>query len=113
MSWGGPESLGGNLFSSPSATSWGSGRLDIFGVDNVPANPTLQHWFWQNSWLGPDLIGGSLNLNFSPSPVSWAAGRLDIFGVDGNTAALVVAKLEAMHLFIRRGLHVSLRLRLE
>jgi hypothetical protein len=87
MAWGGPESLGGNVASAPSAVSWVPagiigqvglyGRLDVFGVTTTR---TLQHWWWDNGWGGPESLGGKLV--GSPSAVSWAAGRLDVFGVD-------------------------------
>jgi hypothetical protein len=48
-SWGGPESLGGQLVEAPSAVSWAVGRLDVFarGTDG-----TLQHKWWDGvSWF--------------------------------------------------------------
>jgi hypothetical protein len=30
--WYGWENLGGNLYSNPAAVSWGSNRIDVFGI---------------------------------------------------------------------------------
>ncbi len=94
--WGGPELLGGNLPSSPSgigsgsvfppsAVSWAPNRLDVFGIDADTSQ--LVHWWWDNGWGGPELLGG--NLASAPSAVSWGPNRLDIFGIDADTNQLV------------------------
>ena len=59
----------------------GSWPPERFGIDGNTSQ--LAHWWYQNGWGGPELLGG--NLKYGVSAVSWAAGRLDIFGVDSNT----------------------------
>ncbi|WP_211194291.1 M12 family metallopeptidase [Pyxidicoccus fallax] len=76
------ESLGGGLVGSPSATSWGSGHLDIYvrGTDNA-----LWHrWFGNNAWSGWESLGGTLASE--PAAVAWSEGRIDVFarGTDGS-----------------------------
>ncbi|MGD0109095.1 MAG: hypothetical protein ABSC06_34435 [Rhodopila sp.] len=89
--WGGWESLGGtfNSSSSPVVVSWGSGRLDIFGlgIDNA-----MYHNWWDASgvtgpgWGGWESLGGVFNSSSSPATVSWGSGRLDIFGFGTDNA---------------------------
>jgi hypothetical protein len=92
------ESLGDPIAfnSPPAAVSWGSNRLDIFGVgvdtrlENPPKN-TMFHKWWDPTWTAPDgthwgpsrtdwqPLGGTFNS--PPAAVSWGPNRLDIFGV--------------------------------
>jgi hypothetical protein len=46
----------------------------------------LQHWWFDNGWNGPQLLGGSLNLSVSPGAVCWAPGHIDVFAVDQATS---------------------------
>jgi peptidoglycan hydrolase-like protein with peptidoglycan-binding domain len=71
---GGWESLGGTLTSAPAASSWSSGRLDVFvrGTDNA-----LWHKWFQNGWSGWESLGGILTSNLAA--VSWGSGRIDVF----------------------------------
>jgi subtilisin family serine protease len=76
------ESLGGQLTSAPSVSSWGAGRLDVFakGVNN-----DLQHkWFdaSQGKWSGWESLGGQLTS--APAVSSWGAGRIDVFTRGAN-----------------------------
>src|SRR5262249_2307170 len=38
---------------------------------------TLQHWWFENAWGGPESLGG--RLTDTPHVASWARGRLDVF----------------------------------
>jgi len=91
-SWGGWESLGGILQSTPKAVAWSANRLDVFGVGTDYA---LYHRWWDgSSWGGWESLGGILEspLNGprlatnSVDAVAWAANRLDIFGVGTDSA---------------------------
>jgi hypothetical protein len=72
-----------------SATSWGSGRLDIFATVFVPADERIHHKFFDGSWRPGGInnrwedIGGvpGMRLRFpgAVSPVSRGPGRLNIF----------------------------------
>jgi peptidoglycan hydrolase-like protein with peptidoglycan-binding domain len=80
--WSGWESLGGVLTSSPSVSSWASGRLDVFvcGTDSA-----LWHKWYSNGWSGWESLGGVLSS--SPAAVSWGPNRIDVF-VRGTDSAL-------------------------
>jgi hypothetical protein len=82
MTWLGWESLGGVLTSGPAASSWSSGRLDVFvrGTDSA-----LWHKWFQNGWSGWESLGGVLTS--SPAAVSSGNGRIDVF-VRGTDCAL-------------------------
>jgi hypothetical protein len=101
MTWGGPQSLGGvlNTAFSPSAVSWGPGRVDVFAVG---LDLQLLHW-WHNTrygrhhppqlpWSGPEALGGTMASN--PTAVSWGPGRLDIFWIDAGTGQLATNSWE-------------------
>ena len=101
MTWGGPQSLGGvlNTAFSPSAVSWGPGRVDVFAVG---LDLQLLHW-WHNTrygrhhppqvpWSGPEALGGTMASN--PMAVSWGPGRLDIFWIDAGTGQLATNSWE-------------------
>jgi hypothetical protein len=77
MWWtGGWSSIGGYLTSSPTAVSWGNGRIDIFARGG---DGHTWHNYLQNSWGGWEYIGGDLLAGTGPTVSSWAAGRLDLF----------------------------------
>lgn len=69
------------MHSSPTAVSWGSGRLDVFykrddltvvhGFTNTAGSSTPT-WTWEN--LGGNIVG-------RPRVVSWGSGRLDVIVV--------------------------------
>ncbi|MFP2905562.1 M12 family metallopeptidase, partial [Pyxidicoccus sp. 3LFB2] len=70
------ESLGGGFLSGPGVSSWGSGRLDLFGrgLDNQ-----LYHLGYNGSqWVGWTSLGGSINAD--PAAVSWGPNRIDVVG---------------------------------
>ena len=81
MTWLGWESLGGVLTSGPGASSWSSGRLDVFvrGTDSA-----LWHKWFQNGWSGWEKLGGVLTSG--PGAVSWGSGRIDVFVVGTDSA---------------------------
>lgn len=60
--------------SSPDASSWGPGRLDVFIRGGDAA---LWHKWYDRGWSGWESLAGSLR--GGPSAVSWAPGRLDVF----------------------------------
>ena len=45
VSWGGWESLGGTVVSSPEAVAWGPDRLDVFALGT-------DHALWHRWWDG-------------------------------------------------------------
>lgn len=75
------EPLGGNLASAPVATSWGTGRLDVFAEG---ADRSVVHTWYGGSWGNFESLGGVTDS--PPAAASMAAGRLDIFhrGTDGQ-----------------------------
>ena len=80
--------IGANITSTPALSSWGSGRLDIFGT---ASSGDLQH-NWRNSgqWGSWESLGKpspSVSLTSAPSAVSWGNGRIDVFG-RGSDGAL-------------------------
>jgi Repeat of unknown function (DUF346) len=76
--WHSGDPLGGNIVSDPEISTWGSGRLDVFGRG---ADNTLQHR-WHESpgagWSGWENLGGALASGVGS--VSWAPGRVDVVG---------------------------------
>src|SRR5271163_1848750 len=82
MAWDGPERLGGTIL-APSAVSLAPNRLDIFGGSEESSQ--LVHWWWNNGWGGPELLGG--NALGSVSAVSWGPSRLDIFSIEAVDAS--------------------------
>jgi hypothetical protein len=79
---------GGGVFSSPTAVSWGPGRIDVFarGINN-----TLHYTAYERSWADSVYLSlrGNLVSDFLPVAVSWDTGRLDVFALGrdnvGNT----------------------------
>ena len=83
MGWFGWENLGGYLTSSPTVSSWGPNRLDVFakGGDNK-----LWHKYWNGTgqwgpWqrLNAPAVGFYNNLSNQPAAVSWGPNRIDCF----------------------------------
>lgn len=78
------EDLSGDLNSKTSlaATSWGAGRLDVFGLSK---ENTIYHKYWDgSSWQGyEDLLGKALS---GPTAVSWGSNRNDVFVLDTSNA---------------------------
>ncbi len=75
--WSGWEDLGGIITSRPTATSWGSNRIDAFarGLDSA-----VWHRWWDGSaWRGWESLGGLIH--GAPAVSSWGSGRLDLFGI--------------------------------
>jgi hypothetical protein len=95
-SWSGWSSLGaGNMQgplaspwpASPSAVSWGSGRLDIFEVEQYTR---VFHKWYQNGWGGWDDLGGNFSvpgpgsIQYPPQAISWGFSRIDLFQLNGD-----------------------------
>ena len=81
-SWGGWESLGGILESSPRVVAWAPNRLDIFVVGTDSA---LWHRWWDgSSWGGWESLGGIIVS--APEVVSWNTNRLDVFALGTDHA---------------------------
>jgi len=83
ISLGGPLVVG-QYVSAVSAVSWGSTRLDIFGISPDGA---LQHWQFDSN-LEPFLperqnLGGHLS-GVGLSAVTWGEYRLDVFGTGSD-----------------------------
>jgi hypothetical protein len=78
MDW---ETLGGVLTSGPGASSWGSGRLDVFvrGTDSA-----LWHKWYDNGWSDWESLGGVLTS--APAAVSWDEDRIDVFARGTDSA---------------------------
>jgi hypothetical protein len=80
-SWRGWYPLASPIASSPTATSWGPGRMDVFA--RGASGSLLQAWWNQTGgWHGLTDLGG--NITGSPAAVAWASGRLDIFATAPN-----------------------------
>jgi hypothetical protein len=83
--WSGWESLGGVLYdgSAPAASSWGSGRLDVFvrGTGNG-----LYQKYFNGTWSGWISHGGVLTS--SPAAVSWGPNRIDVFAKSKNNTLI-------------------------
>src|SRR6266536_3660151 len=79
--WSDWESLGGILTSSPAASSWASGRLDVFarGTDSA-----LWHKWYESGWSDWESLGGTLIS--APAAVSWDQGRIDVFARGTDSA---------------------------
>ncbi len=73
-----------NFQGNPSATSWGPGRIDVFG--RGPSNELEHKWYdsANGGWHNWENLGGVLTS--SPTATSLGSGRLDIFvrGTDGH-----------------------------
>lgn len=68
------------------ATSWGEGRIDVFGVDPVTGN-ILQLLFKNGSWANPNVIPNPFQgTRFEGyiTACSWGDDRIDIFGADSK-----------------------------
>lgn len=67
MSW---ESFNQSLLSYPAATSWGNGRIDLFGVLNGLDYSLVHFWFDQGSWQGWESLGKPFGIwNGTPIPL--------------------------------------------
>ncbi|KAI1434072.1 hypothetical protein GGR50DRAFT_444035 [Xylaria sp. CBS 124048] len=79
--WNGWEDLGGGPFiGNPTATSWGSGSLDIWAVDR---DGVLHHKFWDGvAWRGWERMGGKFKE--TPQVVHFTSFRTDIVGKDAD-----------------------------
>lgn len=83
----GAENLGGSSWDpnekALAVTSWGPGRLDVFGRST---DGQLAHKYWDGSAWQPskgsklETLGGRFESGFSAA--SWGPNRLDIVGVD-------------------------------
>lgn len=71
------------ITSTPTVTTWGRGRLDVFARDD---NMQLIHrWLIGSSWSNWESLGAPAGYMASaPAAVAWAGGRIDIFakGID-------------------------------
>ena len=81
------ESLGDAVFSdTPTAISWGTDRLDIFGID--AESSALLHNVWDGSqWSNWENLGTPTNVGLTGTvaATSWSANRIDVvaLGTDG------------------------------
>jgi hypothetical protein len=66
---------------SSAVASWGSNRLDIFGLgtDNQMYHKAWNGTSWEPSQTDWQPLGGTFNS--PPAAVSWGSNRLDIFGL--------------------------------
>ena len=62
------------LNSGPDPSSWGAGRLDVFGQGPDAA---VWHKWYENGWSSWESLGGIKTSD--PAAVSWGPGRIDIF----------------------------------
>jgi hypothetical protein len=84
------EDFGGDFSSAPAIVSWGTNRLDIFGID--AESGSVKHKYWDsgsNSWAPSgkdweDLGGGPFVGDLTAS--SWGENRFDVWaaGEDGQ-----------------------------
>ena len=63
----------------PAVTSWGSDRIDIFGLgtNNAMFHKSWDGNSWQPSQTGWDSQGGTFSS--APAVTSWGLNRIDIF----------------------------------
>src|SRR6202043_3152845 len=77
----------GLLASSPTATSWTPGRLDVFvqGIDGLLYQRFWNINSWNNAWLprGGPYVGAAFD---RPAAATWGQGRMDLFvrGIDNR-----------------------------
>lgn len=79
-SWSSFKSLDGWFSGALTATSWGPGHLDVFGLgggfDKAAYRKTFDSGSWSSSW---EKLGG--NWTSDVAAVSWGPGRIDIFAI--------------------------------
>ncbi len=65
----------------PAVSSWGQGRLDVFGrgTNNSVYHKYYDAGAWSPVWTN---LGGTTN--YGPAAVSWGANRIDVFHVGTN-----------------------------
>src|SRR5262245_37329972 len=88
------DRLGGFLDRPLAIVSWAANRLDIFGLSNNLANPSMLHKAWDGQeWLPSHADWERLGGTFAqpPTVASWAHDRLDIFGV-GTDGSMMLHK---------------------
>jgi hypothetical protein len=71
-------SLVGTVTSPLGVSSWGAGRLDVFGRGS---DGTLSHSFRDGGWSGWESLGGGLSsdsLGNRVGAVAWSSGRIDV-----------------------------------
>lgn len=85
QSWGGWESIGGAFpLAIPSATTWGSNRLDVFSVGN---DASVWHRWWDGqTWSVWEPLQGQQFATLGLASVAWGPNRLDVFGVGTDRA---------------------------
>jgi len=83
-----PSSVGGGILADRLAVaSWGTNRLDVFGLG---VNGHISQLWWNGSWHWSDLgsppagVGGGAFLGSPLTAASWGSGRYDVFGVGAN-----------------------------
>jgi hypothetical protein len=81
--WSSWASLGGSFKSLPAAVSWGTGRIDIFGIgmDGALYYKGYSGKQWQANW---DNLGGTFTS--APTVVSWGLEKLDVFALGTDNA---------------------------
>jgi hypothetical protein len=97
--WGGPEDLGGSLWSSPSAVSWAPGDDQYEDVFYMGSGYALKHrWasYSSGQWSGEESFGGYMTS--APAATYWpawgnpyelvfyrnASGGIDLFAYNGS-----------------------------
>ena len=78
------ESLGGMITSPPTAVSWGTNRLDVFGIGTDGA--TWQRWWDGSRWQGWKSLGAVGGVRTSPVAVSSGPNKIHLLekGSDGG-----------------------------
>jgi len=83
--WTEPESLGGELASSPTAVAWADGEMEVFAVMD---DGELWNRYWDHTYWHPwESLGGELDPAATPASSSSSGNRLDVYarGRDGRT----------------------------
>ena len=63
--WAEPESLGGDLASSPTAVAWAEGEMEVFAVMD---DGELWNRYWDHSYWHPwEALGGELDPTSTPA----------------------------------------------
>lgn len=78
--WSGWNAMGGSqLKYGPGASSWGSGRMDIFYTVN---NHAVYHRYYNGSWSGEESLGGFVTS--APGAYSRTGGIIDLWSRGSN-----------------------------
>jgi hypothetical protein len=80
------ENLGGSITGTPDVSSWGSGRLDIFGLN---ANGSLSHRWWNGTaWSGWENVGSAGTFAAGVGAAGASGKDINVVGRASNNEAV-------------------------